>query len=83
MAPHEGSPTWETQNDAPLQPGAPIGHQQQTQDDVRGAADVQPDESALAKKIEQENEWLDRELRGIRRGENPWIAPIRIFGPSN
>jgi len=63
----------EAQYDAPLQPGygymqAPVGHEQQTQDDVNGADHIQFDENALAKKIEQENERLDRELRGICSG---------------
>jgi hypothetical protein len=39
-----------------------------TQDKVIGADQVQSEESALAKTIEQENARLDRELRGICRG---------------
>jgi hypothetical protein len=39
-----------------------------TKDDVTGADQTQSEENALAKKIEQENERIDRELRGICRG---------------
>jgi hypothetical protein len=39
-----------------------------TQDKVQGADQVEAEENALAKTIEQENARLDRELRGICRG---------------
>jgi hypothetical protein len=39
-----------------------------TQDNVIGAGQVTSEEGALAKRIEQENARLDRELRGICRG---------------
>jgi hypothetical protein len=38
------------------------------QDKVIGAEQVESEENALAKRIEQENAQLDRELRGICRG---------------
>jgi hypothetical protein len=39
-----------------------------TQDAVRGADQVQSEENGLARRIEQENGRLDRELKGICRG---------------
>jgi hypothetical protein len=39
-----------------------------TKADVKGADQVQLEENALAKKIEQENERIDRQVRGICRG---------------
>jgi hypothetical protein len=39
-----------------------------TQNDVDGVDDVRSHEDALARKIELENDELDRELRGICRG---------------
>ena len=39
-----------------------------SQDNIGGADRVQSEESALAKRIEQENDRLDRQLRGICRG---------------
>jgi hypothetical protein len=41
---------------------------QPTRDDVKGADQVQSDENALAKRIDEENARLDRFLRGICRG---------------
>ena len=38
------------------------------QDSITGAGQVQSEEDAFAKMIEQENGRLDRELRGICRG---------------
>jgi hypothetical protein len=39
-----------------------------THDQVMGADQVQSEENTLAKMIEHENEWLDRQLKGICRG---------------
>jgi hypothetical protein len=39
-----------------------------SQNSITGAGQVQSEESTLAKMIEQENERLDRQLRGICRG---------------
>ena len=39
-----------------------------SQDNAGGAGHVQADENALAKRIEQENDRLDRQLRDICRG---------------
>ena len=39
-----------------------------SQDNVGGADHVQSEENALAKRIEQENDRLDRQLQGICRG---------------
>ena len=41
---------------------------QPTRGDVNGAGQVQSDENALAKRIDEENVRLDRLLRGICRG---------------
>jgi hypothetical protein len=41
---------------------------QPTGDNVKGADQVQSDENALAKRIDEENVRLDRLLRGICRG---------------
>ena len=41
---------------------------QPTGDNVKGADQVQSDENALAKRIEEENARVDRLLRGICRG---------------
>ena len=49
-----------------------VGHaaavRQPTWDDVKGVDQVQSDENALAKRIDEENARLDRLLRGICRG---------------
>jgi hypothetical protein len=51
---------------------APVGDRQAARPDVAGAptgvGGVQPQENSLAKTIEQENERLDRLVRGICRG---------------
>ena len=51
---------------------APVRHRQPARPDVTGApagaGEVQPEESNLAKTIEQENDRLDRLVRGICRG---------------
>jgi hypothetical protein len=39
-----------------------------SQDSITGADQVQSEENTLAKMIEHENEWLDRQLKGICRG---------------
>lgn len=49
-----------------------VGHaaqvRQPSRNDVKGADQVQPDENALAKRIEEENARLDRLFRSICRG---------------
>ena len=51
---------------------APVGHRQPARPDVTGtqggAGEAQPQENSLAKTIEQENDRLDRLVRGICRG---------------
>ena len=46
----------------------PLGHRQLTLSGLGGPDQVKSQESGLAKVIEQENERLDRLLRGICRG---------------
>jgi hypothetical protein len=47
---------------------APVGHPELTPTDIAGANQTKSEENALAKVIEQENERLDRLVKGICRG---------------